>query len=50
MSTSGEAECFLFKNVISDLPGGLVVKNQPADAEDAHSIPAPGRFHMPRGN
>ena len=30
-----------------DLPSGPVVKDPPANAEDAGSIPGPGRFHMP---
>ena len=29
-----------------DFPGGLVVKNLPANAEDMGSIPGLGRFHM----
>ena len=33
-----------------DFPGGLVVKNLPANAEDAGLIPGSGRFHMPRIN
>ena len=33
-----------------DFPGGSVVKNPPAKAGETGSIPAPGRFHMPRGN
>ena len=28
-------------------PGGLVIKNLPANAGDTGSIPGPGRFHMP---
>ena len=31
-------------------PGGPVVKNPPADAQDAGSIPGPGRSHMSQGN
>ena len=31
-----------------DLPGGPVVKNLPANARDAGSIPGPGRSHMPQ--
>ena len=31
-------------------PGGLVVKNPLASAEDMGSIPGPGRSHMPRNN
>ena len=44
--------CILFcfmkkkqKNKPQDLPGGPVVKNLPANAEDMGSIPGPGRFH-----
>ena len=33
-----------------DFPGGLVVKNLPANAEDTDSIPSPGRSHMPQSN
>ena len=29
-------------------PGGAVVKNPPANAEDTGSCPGPGRSHMPR--
>ena len=31
-----------------DFTGGAVVKNPPANAGDAGSIPGPGRSHMPR--
>ena len=31
-------------------PGGSVVKNRPANAGDAGSIPDPGTFHMRRNN
>ena len=30
-----------------DFPGGAVVKNLPANAEDTSLIPGLGRFHMP---
>ena len=30
-----------------DFPGGLVIKNLPANAGDTGSIPGPGRSHMP---
>ena len=30
-----------------DIPGGLVVKNLPANAEDTVLIPGPGRAHLP---
>ena len=33
-----------------DLSDGLVVKNLPANVEDTSLIPAPERFHRPRGN
>ena len=43
------------ENIISekgkwDFPGGLVVKNPPANAGDTGSSPGPGRSHMPRSN
>ena len=34
---------------VSDFPGGPVIKNLPASAGDTGSIPALGRFRMPRG-
>ena len=39
-------------NIKVDLvfPGGLVVKNPPANAGDTGLIPDRGRSHMPRGN
>ena len=33
-----------------DFPGGVVVKNTPANAEDTGSSPGPGISHMPRSN
>ena len=33
-----------------DFPGGSVVKNLPANAEDTGSIPGLGRSHMPESN
>ena len=30
-----------------DFPGGLVIKNLPANAGDTGSIPGPRRFHLP---
>ena len=33
-----------------DFPGGVVVKNPPANAGDTGSSPGPGRSHMPRSN
>ena len=38
------------KQRIRDFPGGAVVKNPPANAGDAGSIPGPGRSHMPQSN
>ena len=35
------------KNPGSGFPGGAVVKNPPANAEDMGSIPGLGRSHMP---
>ena len=35
-----------FKRNIEDFPGGLVVKDLPAKAGDAGSIPGPGRSYM----
>ena len=35
---------------MGDFPGGAVVKNPPAHAEDTGSIPGPGRSHMPQSN
>ena len=36
--------------IFRDLPGGLVVKNLPANAGDMDSIPGLGRPHVPQGN
>ena len=33
-----------------DFPGGPLVKNPPANAEDTGSSPGPGRSHMPWSN
>ena len=38
------------RNPSLDFPGGPVVKNPPAKAEDMGSIPAPGRSHMLRSH
>ena len=35
---------------IWDFPGGVVVKNPPANSRDTGSIPGQGRSHMPRSN
>ena len=37
----------LNKKIIGVFPGGLVVKNPPANIGDMGSIPGPGRSHMP---
>jgi len=34
----------------NDFPGGPVVKNPPANAGDASSIPGPGKSHIVGGN
>ena len=39
-----------FKKINWDFLGDPAVKNLPANAGDAGSIPGPGRFHMPQGN
>ena len=33
-----------------DFPGGAVVKNPPANAEDTGSNPGPGRSHLLQNN
>ena len=38
------------KASLRDFPGGLGVKNPPANAGNTGSIPGPGRSHMPRSN
>jgi hypothetical protein len=38
------------KPITRDFPGGLIVKNLPANAGDIGLIPGPGRFHMWQGN
>ena len=37
---------FLGQNLRGGFPGGSVVNNLPANAEDMGSIPNPGRSHM----
>ena len=37
-------------NALGDIPGGPVVKNLPANAQDMGSNPALGRFQMPQGS
>ena len=38
------------KDITKGFPGGSVVKNAPAEAEDAGSIPGPGGSHMLQGS
>ena len=38
------------KEQLSGYPGGTMVKNPPADAEDTGLSPGPGRYHMPWSN
>ena len=40
----------LSRNKSRDCPGGAVVKNPPANAEDTGASPGPGIPHMPRSN
>ena len=40
----------MIKIAFQDFPGGAVVKNLPANAEDAGSISGPGRSHMLQSN
>ena len=40
----------IYKELIQGFPGGAVVKNLPANAEDTGSSPGLGRSHMPRSN
>ena len=37
----------LLKKYFQDFPGGVVVKNLPANAGDTGSIPGSGGSHMP---
>ena len=37
-------------DVLEDFPGGIVVKNPPANAGDMGSSPGLGRSHMTRNN
>lgn len=43
-------EIILKKKSIADFPGGPLVKDPSASAGDLDSIPALGRFHIPRGH
>ena len=40
----------LLEYIFGDIPGGTVVNNPPANAEDTDSSPGPRRFHVPRSN
>ena len=40
----------MLKDLMTDFPGGAVVKNPPANAGDTGSSPGPRRSHMPRSN
>ena len=40
----------IYKNLGGGFPGGIVVKNPPANAGDTGSGPGLGRSHMPRSN
>ena len=53
--TEGRRACAIFLNkggggASRDFPGGAVVKNLPANAEDMGSSPGLGRSHMPWSN
>ena len=39
-----------YKQEPTDFPGGPVVRNPPANAENMSSIPGPGRSHMQQSN
>ena len=45
-----KSQRFAETDTVGDFPGGLVVKNLPANAGDMGSIPGPGRSHMPQSN
>ena len=38
------------KDTCTDFPGGSAAKNSPTTAGNMGSVPALGRFYMPRGN
>ena len=48
--TLHQSKWLLSKNPQTDFFGGPAVKNPPANAREMHSIPGPGRSHMPWGN
>ena len=39
-----------YRNICPGTPGGPVVKNPPANAENMGSVPGLGRSHMPGSN
>ena len=41
---------FYYNEENLDFPGGQVVGNLPASAEDMGSVPGPGGFHVPQGS
>ena len=51
---AGVPRCFCqgvdTREVGEGFPGGTVVKNLPANAEDTGLSPGPGRSHMPQSN
>ena len=52
-STATETQCNQIINTTinnNGFPGGLLVKNLPANAADMRLIPGPGRSRMPRSN
>ena len=40
----------IHKDLIEDFPGGLVIRNMPANAEVKGLIPGLGRPHMPQSS
>ena len=51
--TGGESMAWWYRgknDLLENFPGGLVVKNLPANAGDTASILELGRFHMPQSN
>ena len=50
MSILCYSQQYILKSTKQDFPGGAVVKNPPANAEDTGSSPGLGRSHMPWSN
>ena len=42
--------CYEDQKPSQGFPGGLMVKNLPANTGDTGLIPGPGRFHVPQSN